>query len=86
MLPSRFYSINVDIFVLYHDYTNGEDYLPGMDFEERQELRWYSPPTKKLCAADLLNTLVYVPCNVEELLEVGDKFVLLDKIKHLIAG
>lgn len=36
-----------------------------------QQYRFYYPAIKGVCAADLLNRLVYVPCNPLDTIQVG---------------
>ncbi|KAI6171043.1 hypothetical protein M3Y97_01081300 [Aphelenchoides bicaudatus] len=64
------YGLPVDLFVWYNDKNDSlnRDYVPGIDFNNKQELRWYAPHVDDICAGNLLNSIVYVPCNVEGVL------------------
>lgn len=44
-------------------------YLPGFDFRNSNILRWYLPKINEFCTGDLLDSLVYLPCNIQEVLE-----------------
>ncbi|KAI6192086.1 hypothetical protein M3Y97_00298300 [Aphelenchoides bicaudatus] len=63
-------NVEFDLFIHYHDLNDPQkrDYVPGFDFNNNQTVFWHSPHVKELCAGVLLQSLVYVPCNVEELL------------------
>jgi hypothetical protein len=72
-LKFSLFQIPVDLFIQYQDTKDAQkrDYIPGIDFEHRQELRWYMPHVSEICAGALLQSLVYVPCNVEAVLTVS---------------
>ncbi|KAH7724260.1 Fukutin [Aphelenchoides avenae] len=67
----------IDLFYLYEDAARGMDYTAGMNEGARQQLRWYQPKMQGVCAGDLLDKLVYVPCNTVDVLRAtyGDKWM-----------
>lgn len=64
--------VKTDLFYVYDDPARGADaeYIPSMDVGKKQALRWYHPKIQGTCASDLLNRLVFVPCNAEDILKV----------------
>ena len=73
--------VPTDLFIVYKDKKKGQDYLPGVDFNRRQEIRWYLPHISDLCAGSLLDSLIHVACNVKEVLEADyGKNWTLDKV------
>ncbi|KAK0428729.1 hypothetical protein QR680_010974 [Steinernema hermaphroditum] len=57
----------LDIFYFYRNDTTG--WICGSKGKSR--VVWWYPPIAEFCVGDLLGTLVYVPCNVEEHLKVN---------------
>ncbi|KAH7680477.1 fukutin [Aphelenchoides avenae] len=61
--------VPLDLYYLYRDDARQKTYTPGLHAKKHQEVRWYYPQLKGICAADLLNRLFYVPCNALEFVE-----------------
>ncbi|KAI6212484.1 hypothetical protein M3Y94_00030900 [Aphelenchoides besseyi] len=59
--------IRTDLFVIY-GLNDTNSYTTIVSFNERQTLMAVYPRITSICTGDLLGTLVYVPCNVEEVL------------------
>ncbi|KAI6186008.1 hypothetical protein M3Y98_00086300 [Aphelenchoides besseyi] len=61
-------NIRADLFVVY-SLNETNSYTTVVSFKERKTLMAIYPRLTNLCTGDLLGILVYVPCNVEEVLQ-----------------
>uniref|UniRef100_A0A914CQP0 Fukutin n=1 Tax=Acrobeloides nanus TaxID=290746 RepID=A0A914CQP0_9BILA len=59
--------VNVDLFYLY-ERENGT-YTGGYRVPQRQRIQFNYPKIQGVCAVDLLDHLMFVPCNVDEFVE-----------------
>ncbi|KAI6177732.1 hypothetical protein M3Y97_00940100 [Aphelenchoides bicaudatus] len=59
----------VDLFIQYQDLKDPQkrDYLSGTNLIDK-ELRWYFPHVEEICAGSLLDSIIFVPCNIEDIL------------------
>ena len=64
------YKAQADLFVIY-SLNSSLDYSTIFDFHHYEIQRNFYPKIKRICTGALHNTLVWVPCNVEALLQVG---------------
>uniref|UniRef100_A0A1I7SFR6 Fukutin n=1 Tax=Bursaphelenchus xylophilus TaxID=6326 RepID=A0A1I7SFR6_BURXY len=60
-------NVKTDLFFLF-DYNSTHSYFSGMLVSARKELFWIYPKIDRICAGNLLGSLMYVPCNTEEFL------------------
>uniref|UniRef100_A0A914X3T2 LicD family protein n=1 Tax=Plectus sambesii TaxID=2011161 RepID=A0A914X3T2_9BILA len=58
----------IDLHIIYHNGTDGFDYTNGLDMGTRGKYIWRYPRLTKVCTGDLKGHLMFVPCNVEEML------------------
>ncbi|KAI1704055.1 fukutin [Ditylenchus destructor] len=59
----------MDLFYVYPNSSKNSSEIYGMRWWWREPLRYTYPRIKDLCAGDLLGKLMYVPCNVDQVLE-----------------
>lgn len=71
--------VNVDLFYLY-ERENGT-YTGGYRVPQRQRIQFNYPKIQGICAVDLLDHLMFVPCNVDEFVEVAN-FIITTSIPH----
>ncbi|KAI1708698.1 fukutin [Ditylenchus destructor] len=59
----------LDLFYVYPNASKNSSEIYGMRWWWREPLRYTYPRIRDLCAGDLLGRLMYVPCNVDKVLE-----------------
>ncbi|CAD5216813.1 unnamed protein product [Bursaphelenchus okinawaensis] len=70
-------NVKTDVFFMFgRNKTHG--YYSGMKIPRKRELMWIYPKVKEVCAGNLLGHLMYVPCNVEDMLiaDYGPEWML----------
>jgi hypothetical protein len=67
-------NIKMDLFYVYKDNVRGGSYVAGMIIAERQKLKWNYPRIKEICTGDLLDHLMYLPCNIDKVIEAWKYF------------
>ncbi|GMS98198.1 hypothetical protein PENTCL1PPCAC_20373, partial [Pristionchus entomophagus] len=60
--------VNIDLFSMYTSAT--ESWMGGLAWYSRQKYKWKYPRLTEFCTGDMLGHLIYIPCNVEEMLKV----------------
>lgn len=61
----------IDMFYVYENATREQNYVAGMRVDVHQQMRWYYPKITGICTGDLLNKLMYMPCNALELIKAS---------------
>ena len=75
-IPTR---VKIDLFYLYNNYDDNKAYAGGMMPSTRQQMRWIYPVITNICSVDLLDHLMFIPCNFEKIIEVWS-WIKLGKI------
>ncbi|KAK0418612.1 hypothetical protein QR680_013669 [Steinernema hermaphroditum] len=61
--------IKIDLFALYSSPSSRHSFLGGFDLDNNEKFIFAYPEVKEVCTGDLLGRLMFVPCNVLELLK-----------------